>query len=149
MHLSLLGGLGPILTPILWAIAVHRSHFLTDQMLQAAFFQLAIAGIMLFLVSSFGAIVIFLRWFGDLLPVGVTESITRFLDSPLFFLCWVGVLGLLMLIAISLAVNAAIRAFRGCKFRYPIVGSWLARYLDTETSLATSSETPGTSEAKP
>ena len=43
-----------------------------------------------------------------------------------------GVIGVLLLIVGVLALAAAIRAFRGKEFRYPIVGGWLASYLNME-----------------
>jgi uncharacterized Tic20 family protein len=130
VHLSLLGGFGPILSPILWATARQRSEFLTSHLLQAALFQLLAVGVILALLFgvlglplAFIVLIIFL-------PPGIFEPFRRVLPVPGFPTVCMGMIGLWLLVADILALTGAIRAFKGNEFHYPIVGGWLACYLE-------------------
>jgi uncharacterized Tic20 family protein len=130
-HLSVLGALSPILAPILWATVKHRSRFLTHHLLQAALFQLSVAG--LGAVFFFGVLptTMLLRIFGKYLPFGLAYPVVRIVDTAFPF-GFTGILVLLGLLFVLLVLVAAIRAFKGKEYHYPIIGTWLIRYLNTE-----------------
>jgi uncharacterized Tic20 family protein len=130
VHLSLLGGFGPILSPILWATARRRSGFLTSHLLQVALVQLLAVGVilaMLFGVLGLPLVFIVLSTF---LPRGIFEPFSRVLPGPGFPTICMGMIGLWLLGAGILALAGAIRAFKGKEFHYPMLGGWLARYLE-------------------
>ncbi len=130
IHLSLLGGFGPILSPILWATARQRSEFLTYHLLQAALFQLLTIGVLLvMLLGGLGLPLVFIVS-GILLPREVFQSLTHIPALSTLPTVCTGMIGLWLLVAGILALTGAIRAFKGREFHYPIVGGWLARYLE-------------------
>jgi len=73
----------------------------------------------------------FVSLFGDLLPPEVPASWLRVARSPTYVLGLTGTLAIPLLAMGVLAVIAAVRAFRGRRFRYPLVGTWLTRYLQS------------------
>lgn len=134
-HLSVLVGFGSVLGPVLWASRRNPSRFITEQVFQAALFQLLTAGL------SMGVFVIgwglqtglFLSgWFGfgqGNLPPIILQNV----GPQLFFLlelCWLPLVIGLQLITWVLAMIGAVSAFRGRAFRYPLIGAWLVRYLN-------------------
>jgi uncharacterized Tic20 family protein len=130
VHLSLLGGFGPILSPILWATARQRSEFLTYHLLQAALFQLLTIGVLLvMLLGGLGLPLVFIV-LGILLPPEVFQSLTHIPALSTLPTVCTGMIGLWLLVAGILALTGAIRAFKGREFHYPIVGGWLARYVE-------------------
>lgn len=131
-HLSILGGLSPILVPILWATAKQRSQFLTYHLLQAALFQLLTMGIILTWLFVMLGLPLLFGWVGGLLPTAIFTAVTEITASPVFSSGCPGIMGILVLITGILALVAAIRAFKGKEFHYPVVGSWLANYLNRE-----------------
>ncbi len=128
-HLSILGGLAPILAPILWATAKRRSRFLTHNLLQAAIFQLFIMGASSIWFLSSWLFTFLFAWLGELSPMDVLIPVRGITDSPLIFFGGFGVMAILVLITGLSALIGAIRTFKGKKFNYPIVGKWLVRYL--------------------
>jgi uncharacterized Tic20 family protein len=130
VHLSLLGGFGPILAPILWAAARQRSEFLTSHLLQAALFQLLTIGVILvMLFGGLGLPLVFIV-LGILLPPEVFQSFTHIPALSTLPTVCMGMIGLGLLVAGILALTGAIRAFEGKEFLYPMLGGWLARYLE-------------------
>jgi uncharacterized Tic20 family protein len=128
-HLSMLGGLSPILVPILWAAAKQRSQFLTYHLLQAALFQLLAMGVILTWLFVMLGLPLLFGLVGGLLPMAIFKATTEITASPVFSSGCPGIMGILVLITGILALVAAIRAFKGKESHYPIVGSWLANYL--------------------
>jgi uncharacterized Tic20 family protein len=120
-HLSVIGGLGLILAPVLWATAKRRSRFLTDHLLQTALFHLFMAG------TIFALYLCFAGFFA--LSILSSRFVPVTIFSPFFPFGGMAIIGILLLVRVVLALVAAVRAFKGKVFRYPIVGWWLARYL--------------------
>ncbi len=133
VHLSMLGGLAPILAPLLWATAKRRSEFLTHHLLQAALFQMLVLGMVFGWFFITWLALVFLAVIGGPLAA-VLEPVSRMVDTPPFFFVETGMIVIPLLITGILAVVAAVRAFRGEDFRYPIVGKWLVNYLNAESS---------------
>jgi uncharacterized Tic20 family protein len=129
-HLSIVGGLSPILVPILWAAAKQRSQFLTYHLLQAALFQLLTIGVILTWLFVMLGLPLLFGLVGRLLPTTIFKAITEITALPIFSSSCLGIMGIVVLITGILALVAAIRAFKGKEFHYPIVGSWLANYLN-------------------
>jgi uncharacterized membrane protein len=67
---------------------------------------------------------------GMLLPPEVFQSLTRILSLSTLPTVCIGMIGLWLLVAGILALTEAIRAFKGKEFHYPMLGGWLARYLE-------------------
>jgi hypothetical protein len=124
------GGFGPILSPILWATTRQHSEFLTYHLLQALLFQLLAVGVILaMLFGVLGLPLVFIE-LSILLPHGIFEPFTHVLPGPGFPTVCMGMIGLWLLDAGILALAGAIRAFKRKEFHYPMLGGWLARYLE-------------------
>ncbi len=89
------------------------------------------------ILAGFGPIVAAVQWATT--PNRSIHLTFNLMQAALFQLCMMGVLyigfcafrvfGILVLAIGILPVIAAIRAFSGKEFRYPLLGNWLARYL--------------------
>jgi uncharacterized Tic20 family protein len=125
-HLSVLVGLSPVLVPVLWASAKERSRFLIHHLLQAALFQLLGLSfiLVLFLVPAISSLI---SWvFG---PPRYAPAYAATGGWGAFSYLWTCCIGVLVLIGGMLALVAAVRAFQGRPFCYPLVGRWLMRHL--------------------
>jgi uncharacterized Tic20 family protein len=128
-HLSTLVGLSPILAPVLWATAKHRSRFLAYNLLQAALFQLLMMGASYVCFLSSWVLIALLVLFSSVPLPAIQMHVMRFVRPNTMFFGWMGVIGILMLATVISVLIAAIRAFQGKASGYPIVGSWLTKYL--------------------
>ncbi len=100
-HLSILVGLAPIVAAVQWAGTPHPSSKLTLNLMQAALYQLCMG-----VVFAVGFCAFFVGGF-----------------------CAFPVSSILVLMIYLLPIIAAIRAFSGKEFHYPLIGNWLVRYL--------------------
>jgi uncharacterized Tic20 family protein len=128
VYASVLGGLAPILAPILWAITKQRSKFLSFHLFQAALFQLLTLGIGYISMFSLFVIMLFSAIFHGP-QVHVIEPFFQVLDTPIFSFCVMGIILIFALFSGLFSVIGAIRAFKGQNFYFPMLGSWLDNYF--------------------
>lgn len=132
-HLTVLGGLSLIISPILWATTRHKPSFLTFHLIQASIFQLLmtlIISISFFITWGITAGQGLFSFMGLALPQNISALVTNFLHYTFFPTGWMLVMGSLLIVTGLLALVAAIMAFTGKNFNYPIIGKWLSKQLN-------------------
>jgi uncharacterized Tic20 family protein len=132
-HLSILGGLGILLSPILWATNKSRSNFLSHHLLQASLFQLVMTILftgLYFVIWGSATLFGLFQFFGFSLPAGFTDAVSQFAKYTYYPFGWLVLFGFLFLITGILPILAAIQAFRGRDFHYPMIGNWLSKYTE-------------------
>ena len=130
-HLAIFAQFSLFLSPILWATNKPRSQFLSHNLLQASIFQMTmtIVFVLLYFAVWGSGLLIGLLQMSGMVPAefmnGLSE-LARIIYFPISF----GVLFVLLLLASSIYVAlAAVQAFRGKDFQYPIIGKWLLHYI--------------------
>jgi|GEM_PF-5144722 len=130
-HLSVLAGFGSILGPVLWASRRNPSRFFTEQIFQAAIFELVTRGLNLVVFVAGGIftyVFLIAAWNMNHLPVVVPQE--GWQAARLLIAGWVIFLVGFGLITGLITIFAAVSAFRGRALRYPLIGRWLVRYLN-------------------
>lgn len=125
-HVTILIPTVGVIAPIvIWATQKDKSRFVAFQALQAAVFQLLIvvlwfAGMACYMGSFFAM-------FGG---AALARSAPGAGPEAFFFLPFliIGGMMLVMLAMVIIGIVAAVMAFQGKDFRYPILGDWVARY---------------------
>jgi uncharacterized Tic20 family protein len=130
-HLAIFAQFSLFLSPVLWAINKPRSRFLSHNLLQASLFQMTMTMIFVLLYFAIwggGMLLGLLQMFGVVSPesfVGLSE-LARITYFPFSFGI---VFGLLVITTATYVIIAAVQAFRGKEFHYPLVGKWLVHYI--------------------
>lgn len=115
-HLSVFFG-GIIMPLVVWLAAKTSMPYASRQAKQAFFFQLILTGIALILIVPF-----YIAIFASMIAI---ESNTPGVAPVTFFggfaLLWIGYLAL-WVVEISFAIYAAVQAFQGKPYHYPLLG---------------------------
>ncbi len=116
-HLSYLapGGLGLLIAFAIYLIQRERSYFVAAHARQAIGFQLVVM-VLFWILSALGAAVAG--------PMAFLSRGASF-SSPGFFAM---VAGIVFLVFGVLAIIAAVHAFTGRTYRYPVIGEWIPDY---------------------
>lgn len=120
--------LGPIVPAILWSSQRQKSDYVRFHTLQAMGYQtgffwfwfIAVFGIAFFSICLIAPMSIFF-----LEKTSSNSEFVPFLIQPIIFIGIFSVLGLYFLLGFA----GAIFCFLGREFRYPLLGTWLEKYL--------------------
>jgi len=128
-HILVVFGLAAVVNPVIWSFAGGAQPRVRFSLLQAAMFDLVVQGLLAFVFFGVFILTVLLGLFGQSIdPQGMRflpiAGIDQYFDIAFF-----GLLAAIFIIARLLAVIAAISEFRGKRFRYPIIGPMLERYL--------------------
>jgi uncharacterized Tic20 family protein len=131
-HLLVPAGMSVIVSPVLWAATRPRSRYLTHHLLQAPLFQIsttAVMGLSALVIWGGGVLGTLASPLWSSLPPPVISVVDAIATLTLYPLGWMLLLGLFWVMTVVSAVVAAIQTAHGREFNYPVVGRWVAKYI--------------------
>jgi uncharacterized Tic20 family protein len=128
-HVLAVFGLAAILNPVIWSFRGHAQPRVRFSLLQAALFDLLVTGSLglIFVgVFIFGALLFFL---GQSLDPRGAQYLPSAGTDQYFGIVVSALLATVFVVGRVVAAIGAINELRGKRFRYPIIGTLLERYL--------------------